>query len=135
MKVSKTALLVIAGIVWMIAGFNVARLGIISYGEVSAKWYFYLLSVVTFLGFGAMFRALTHKNIRRINAYTERRPFWNFFNLKSYIIMAIMMGGGIGLRAAGVFPAPFVAVFYTGLGCALFLAGVLYFIYLARRRT
>ena len=36
------------------------------------------------------------------------------------------MGGGIGLRAAGVFPNWFVAFFYSGLGCALALAGVLF---------
>ena len=33
--------------------------------------------------------------------------------------MACMMGGGIGLREAGVFPDVFVGFFYTGLGCAL----------------
>ena len=33
---------------------------------------------------------------------------------------------GIGFRAAGIFPDIFVAFFYTGLGCALFLAGVLF---------
>lgn len=40
--------------------------------------------------------------------------------------MTIMMGGGIGLRACGVFPDIFIAFFCTGLGCALFLAGVLF---------
>ena len=30
-------------------------------------------------------------------------PFWNFFDLKAYIIMACMMGGGLGLRADGEF--------------------------------
>lgn len=40
--------------------------------------------------------------------------------------MAVMMGGGIGLRAAGVFPNQFVAFFYSGLGCALALAGILF---------
>ena len=33
--------------------------------------------------------------------------------------MACMMGGGIGLRAAGIFPDTLIAFFYTGLGvCA-----------------
>ncbi len=56
------------------------------------------------------------------------RPVWNFFDVKSYIIMAVMMGGGIGFRNAGIFPDVFVAFFYTGLGCALFLAGVCFVI-------
>lgn len=35
-----------------------------------------------------------------------------------------MMGGGIGFSAAGIFPEVFIAVFYTGLGCAFALAGI-----------
>jgi hypothetical protein len=57
-------------------------------------------------------------------AQSDRRPFWHFFDLKAYIIMACMMGGGIGLREAGVFPDVFVGFFYTGLGCALASAGI-----------
>lgn len=40
--------------------------------------------------------------------------------------MACMMGGGIGLRAAGMFPDTFIAFFYTGLGGALATAGILF---------
>ena len=54
-KVKKRTLLLIAGIVWLIAGFNVARLGIIAYLEIEQQWYWYLLSVIIFLLFGAMF--------------------------------------------------------------------------------
>lgn len=126
-KVSKRTLLVIAGLVWMIAGFNVARLGILSYGVIKIFWYNIILSVVVFLLFGIMFYKMTRKHINRIRGYEEKfRPFWNFFDLKAYIIMTIMMGGEIGLRACGVFPDVFIAFFYTGLGCALFLAGVLF---------
>lgn len=126
-EIPKRALLMIAGIVWMIAGFNVVRLGILSYGEIEVAWYQPVLSVVIFLLFGAMFFKMTKKHGKRIKDYPEAyRPFWNFFDLKAYIIMAIMMGGGIGLRAAKVFPDMFIAFFYTGLGCALFLAGIIF---------
>ena len=36
------------------------------------------------------------------------------------------MGGGIWLRSSGIVPDVFIAVFYTGLGLALALAGVLF---------
>lgn len=124
--VSKRVLLMIAGIVWLIAGFNVARLGIISYGMIDFHWYYILLSVLVFCAFGAMFFKMTLKHTKRILEYTEKKPFWYFFDLKSYIIMAIMMSGGIGFRAAGIFPDVFVAFFYSGLGCALALAGVVF---------
>lgn len=128
-EVPKRLLLIIAGVIWMIAGFNVVRLGIISYESIDMRWYLPVLSVVIFVLFGMMFYKMTQKHGKRIMNYTESyRPVWNFFDIKAYIIMAIMMGGGIGLRNAGVFPDIFVAFFYTGLGCALFLAGVLFVI-------
>ena len=128
-EVPRRVLLIIAGIIWMIAGFNVVRLGIISYKLIEMKWYLPVLSVIIFVLFGMMFYKMTQKHSKRIMNYAEAyRPVWNFFDIKSYIIMAVMMGGGIGLRNAGVFPDVFVAFFYTGLGCALFLAGVLFII-------
>ena len=76
-----------------------------------------------------MFFKMSIKHTKRIKGYEEEfRPVWHFFDLKSYIIMAVMMGGGIWLRASGLVPDVFIAVFYTGLGCALALAGVLFWI-------
>ena len=40
--------------------------------------------------------------------------------------MAVIMGGGIWLRSSGLAPEVFIAVFYTGPGCALALAGFLF---------
>ena len=67
---------------------------------------------------------MSKKPTKRILGYESNRPFWHFFDLKAYLIMACMMG--IGLRAAGVFPDTFIAFFYTGLGCALASAGILF---------
>ncbi len=124
--VGKRNLLLIAGIVWMIAGFNVARLGVLSYLNIDRKWYLYLMSVLVFVLFGLMFFKMSCKHTERILGYEDYRPFWNFFDVKAYIIMTCMMSGGIGFRAAGVFPEIFVAFFYSGLGMALALAGVLF---------
>jgi len=126
--VNKRVLLIIAGIVWLIAGFNVARLGFLSYKMIEFHWYYVLLSVLVFAAFGTMFFKMTVKHTKRILSYTEKKPFWYFFDVKSYIIMICMMSGGIGFRAAGIFPNVFVAFFYSGLGCALALAGVVFVI-------
>jgi len=48
--VKKRTLLLIAGIVWLIAGFNVAGLGIISYLNIEIKWFYFLLSALTLAG-------------------------------------------------------------------------------------
>ena len=70
---------------------------------------------------------MSMKHTRRIKSYKEEfRPVWHFFDLRGYIIMAVMMGGGIWLRSSGLVPDVFIAVFYTGLGCALALAGALF---------
>ncbi len=60
--VKKRSLLLIAGIVWMIAGFNVARLGVISYLRIERNWYLYLMSLFVFLLFGFMFFQMSKKH-------------------------------------------------------------------------
>ena len=124
--VKKRTLLLIAGVVWLLAGFNVARMGILSYLLIDTKWYLFIFSMLVFSAFGAMFLKMSKKHTKRIIGYEDERPFWNFFDKKAYVMMACMMSGGVGLRAAGIFPDIFVAFFYSGLGCALALAGVLF---------
>lgn len=135
--VKKRTLLAIAGCVWMIAGFNVARLGILSYRILSSLSVIHiLLSVLVFLAFGGMFYKMTIKHTKRINGYEEAyRPIWHFFDLKAYCIMAVMMGGGIWLRSSGLVPDVFIAVFYTGLGCALALAGILFWVMFFKKES
>ena len=115
---------------WLVAGFNVARLGVLSYQKLSSITAIHiLLSLIVFCPFGIMFFKMSRKHAKRIKGYEEEsRPMWHFFDLKAYLIMATMMGGGIWLRYSGLVPDVFIAVFYTGLGCALALAGLLFWI-------
>lgn len=101
--VKKRALLAIAGCVWLAAGFNVARLGVLSYIELDGISIVHiLLSIVVFCVFGFMFYRMSVRHTKRIRSYPqETRPVWNFFDLKSYLIMAFMMSGGIWLRNSG----------------------------------
>ena len=128
--VKKRALLAIAGCVWLAAGFNVVRLGVLSYIELDGFSIVHiLLSIVVFCVFGFMFYRMSVRHTKRIRSYPqETRPVWNFFDLKSYLIMAFMMSGGIWLRNSGLAPDVFIAVFYTGLGCALSSAGILFWV-------
>lgn len=126
--VHKRSLLMIAGCVWLLAGFNVTRLGLLSYAQsLPVTALHVLVSLAVFLVFGLMFFKMSQKHTRRIrSSKLETQAFWHFFDLKSYLIMAFMMTGGIWLRASGLVPPVFIAVFYTGLGCALSLAGLLF---------
>lgn len=122
--VKKRTLLLLAALVWLAAGFNIVRIGVSAYvGHLS------LLaaagSVVVFVLFWRMFRGLVGKHTGRIREYAEERQyFWHFFDARSFCIMAVMMTGGITIRVYHLMPDAFIAVFYTGLGTALALAGL-----------
>ena len=122
-------LLLIAAIAWLIAGFNVLKIGVETYINYVTVINL-LLSLVVFLVFWIMvFSKLVKKHTLRISSYeSEKQWFYLFFDLKSFIIMAIMMTMGIVIRYYALLPAVFIAVFYTGLGSALALAGILFMV-------
>ena len=124
MKVKRNTLLLLACLVWSAAGFNILRIGLLAYPAYGTVVN-YLLSVLVFAVFQWMiFGKLVKKHTARIQSYAEERHFFlKFFDGKAFAIMAVMMSGGIGLRVSGLAPERFIAVFYTGLGAALLLAG------------
>lgn len=127
MKVKRQTLLLLASFVWMIAGFNIVRIGLIAYVDHINLVNILLSSLVFALFWFLIFYKLVVKHTERIRNYVEKyQPFINFFDLKSFIIMAFMMTFGILIRSLNLAPEVFIAFFYTGLGSALFLAG-LYF--------
>ena len=127
MKVKRNTLLLLACLVWSAAGFNILRIGLMAYPAYRAAPN-YLLSVLVFVVFQRfIFGKLVKKHTARIVSYLEERHFFlKFFDKKAFVIMAVMMSGGIGLRVSGLAPERFIAVFYTGLGAALLLAGLLF---------
>ena len=127
MKVKRNTLLLLACLVWSMAGFNILRIGLISYGAYFSILNILLSGLVFFVFQIFIFGKLVKKHTARINAYEEDRQFFlKFFDGKSFAIMAVMMTGGIWLRASGIAPERFIAVFYSGLGASLLLAGILF---------
>ena len=128
-RINKQSLIAVAGIVWLLAGLNVAILGVRAAIDVRGLAAIVLVAlaggaVAIFCAFHPMFSKLVQKNAQRIaDLEGERHHVVRFFDRKSYMMMAIMMSFGIGMRAAGLFPDWFIAFFYTGLGLALTLAG------------
>ena len=127
MKVKRNTLLLLACLVWSAAGFNILRIGLKAY-PAHLTLLNCLLSVLVFVVFQRfIFGKLVKKHTARINAYQEDRQFFlKFFDGKAFAIMAVMMAGGIGLRVSRLAPERFIAVFYTGLGASLLLAGMLF---------
>jgi hypothetical protein len=125
--IPKNRLMLIAGMVWCIAGAMVSGIGLPLLWKLGfAQLVLYPLAGVVFLIFYFLiFSRLVVKHTERIRAKSEQRlPFWNFFDTSSYIVMVIMMAGGMWLRLAHVFPNWMIAFFYSGLGIALFSCGV-----------
>lgn len=130
-KVKKKTLLSTAGILWLISGVNILRIGVSAFVQSmmagSSIWLISLGAVLVFTGFMMMFRKIVRKHEKRILSYPqERREIWHCFDRRGYLLMIFMMTLGIVLRRFAQLPAAFFAVFYSGLGCALSMAGLLF---------
>ena len=129
-KIKTERLVVVAGVVWAIAGLNIFKLGIDAY--TSTEWQLLVFvallagTVAVFTMFHLkVFNKMVGKHVHRIRSYPDAKTnVFKFFDIKGYLIMAIMMGGGISLRMSGLVPGWFIAFFYTGIGFALLIAGV-----------
>ena len=129
LKMKKENLITVAGVVWLLAGANVALIGVRAAVDMSGAAVGIVVSIVVaavaaFFAFHAMFGKIVLKNAQRIRSLdADRLNFLQFLDLKGYLIMAFMMSFGFGLRLSGLIPNWFFAFFYTGLGSALALAG------------
>lgn len=123
--VKRRTLLLIAGVVWTIAGFNILKIGVMSYSGYVHILNLICSSIVFLMFWFFIFNKLVVKHTTRIAGYEEEKKyFWNFFDVPSFIIMAFMITVGISIRSFNLLPNAVIAVFYTGLGLALFGAGI-----------
>lgn len=134
LMLKKKYLLLIAGLVWSVAGIMVMKTGFPFVLQSEHVAWDLLGGIMVFLVFYLrVFSKLVYKHEHRIRRYeSERVPFWLFFDLKSYLFVAVMMGGGILLRKLELIPHWFIAFFYSGLGIALFACGVRFIVRFCR---
>ena len=104
--VNRQILLIIAGTVWIIAGGNILRIGIVTWMNNSHDWMFKIgEATIVFLLFFVLifFKRLYYKHTRRIEQKKETRncPF-SFFDVKSWIIMIFMISLGITIRKLSI---------------------------------
>ena len=94
------------------------------------------VSIGTILGiviakFG--FSKIANKNIFRIFKLPEKVTLFAFQEPKSYILILFMMSLGVFMRKSGYVPEILLALIYIGIGSALFLAGLTYFVSFYKR--
>lgn len=136
LSVPKNYLMLIAGLVWTFAGLMVAAIGLPLLASLGgAMWWLYPMSAAIFLVFYLfIFSTLVAKHAERIRAaYAEKLPVWQFFDASSYLVMAVMMTGGMVLRVFHLIPDWSIAFFYSGLGIALFACGLRFLTVFARK--
>ena len=130
-RVSKRILLFIAGLVWGCAGFRVFTLG---FGDVMSHHGNLIITiifaaVIFFVFFKFIFSKMFKKHTTRIvNSKLDKHCVFSFFDFKSYLIMGFMIFFGISVRNLGIFNPVYLGDFYMGLGAALFMAGVYFFV-------
>lgn len=102
MKVKRNTLLLIACLVWGAAGVHILRLGVLAYPAYLSVLNFVLSALVFAVFQYFIFGRLVKKHTARITGYEEERHFFlKFFDVKSFIIMAVMMAAASGcVRAA-----------------------------------
>jgi hypothetical protein len=72
------------------------------------------------------FLRVVDKNLRRISRMEAKTCVFAFMSWKSYLIVLVMVGMGIGLRHSSI-PKQYLSVLYIGIGLALFLSSIRYF--------
>jgi hypothetical protein len=127
--VSKTWLIALAGLMWSVVGLMLCRLA------------YHWLAVIRWRGvaplelIGIVFALMVHqfcfyriarKNIVRLSLLTEKTCIFAFQGWKSYFLIGLMFTLGIALRNLPI-PIPYLAILYTIIGGALFLASLQYY--------
>ena len=135
-KVKRNTLLFIAGTVWLVAGFNIMRIGTPGMIEnwTSPLWALLISALIFGLFYGLIFHRMVKKHCTRIQEMEDEKiPIYRFFDRKAYCIMAFMITFGVLLRASGWIPPYYLGIFYTGLGFSLMTAGVFFLWRFARK--
>ncbi|MGC1402025.1 MAG: hypothetical protein WA974_03760 [Thermodesulfobacteriota bacterium] len=130
--VPKSALLLIAGIIWL--GIGVMMDGL-AYSWLrtepphQARWFsaFGLVFALFIHHFG--FLRLVDRNLGRILPMKGRRCVFSFMPWKSYILVVVMIFLGSLLRHSTI-PKLYLAILYMAIGTALILSSVRYLRYL-----
>lgn len=127
-RVQNRTLLFIAGAVWILAGLNILRIGILTWMDSSTFFPFMIgeAIVVFMLFFYFVFLKLYYKHSERIKQKSDVNCPFSFFDARGWIMMIFMITLGVLIRRFHLLPSTFISVFYTGLSVALIITGILF---------
>lgn len=132
-SVPRRWLLAIAGVFWSFAGGMLMWRGLTGLFS-EAKYLIPEISLCLVCGIAfyfILFSKISRKNIRRILGLQPERPcLFSFFNVRSYILMIIMITGGILLRKSDVLNHQVLYSLYLCMGVPLMLSSLKFYYYL-----
>lgn len=135
--VSKHNLLFIAGLAWTTAGGILTGRGLIyllQHGQ-HPGWRLAGGLVFGLVFYVLLFAKISRKHIRRIRGLNIPYPCaFSFFNLRGYLMMAIMISGGIMLRRFDVINKEWLYNFYVAMGVPLLVSASRFFYFWATNK-
>lgn len=118
-RASARVQLVLASIVWLVGAAILAVRGVIYLSRSHwAAWLVALALVIGVVKGRLVLERVARKAVERIRLRGRERCLFGFFSWKSWLLIAVMMGGGIMLRRSGAPPA-FLGVLYVAVATAL----------------
>ncbi len=123
--VSRRNLLLVAALVWLLAGLMLITRGLNMYFSIGGTYDLNTLIslIIGVIFYFAVFRKVSDKHIQRIlilkNQYI---PFYQFFNKRSYIMMLLMITMGVLARKTGIVPSYYLSLFYITMGTPLLIS-------------
>ncbi len=125
LSIPKRGLLFVAAGVWTFAGGMLLVRGGIMLIHYPAHLWIKELSCLAggLLFYWVLFSAISYKHTTRILTMKNERPsMFAFFNLKSYLLMAVMISSGITLRLSGIVSPKYLSYLYVTMGIPLLLS-------------
>jgi len=128
----KRGLLFLAAVVWTFAGVILLFKGFIYFRQCKE---YAIMKVFVSGVFGALFylflfSKISSKHIKRIFQHKSEKPcIFAFFNIKSYVLMSIMITGGIMIKKYEVLSPEYLPVLYVSMGIPLFMSSLRFYFY------
>jgi hypothetical protein len=127
--VSKTWLILIAGVVWSSVGLMLCRS---AYSWLAVfRWSLMAPLALTGIILALLmnrfcFSGIAGKNIARLSLLTGKTCIFAFQRWQSYLLICLMIMLGIAVKMSPI-PRPYLAVLYTTIGGALVLSSLKYY--------
>jgi hypothetical protein len=130
--IPKRYLLFVAGMVWTFAGGMLLFKGICIFKNYQDFLWLKITgsTIAGILFYLFLFSKISVKHIHRIFGLDNDRPcLFSFFNLKSYILMSVMITSGILLRKFEVISLNYLSVLYVTMGIPLSISAFRFYYY------